>query len=160
MQEVKMDRIRVSSFANIEKEFIEQVHSIVWCSVATVDTQNRVRSRILHPLWEGSTGWIITRRNSLKAKHLAHNPFVSLAYIADIANPVYADCTAEWADELESKQRVWELFKTAPPPLGFDFGSIFPSANDPECGVLKLTPWRIELAHVPVNSRIWQTNTG
>ncbi|HXV44531.1 MAG TPA: pyridoxamine 5'-phosphate oxidase family protein, partial [Anaerolineae bacterium] len=101
-----MERIRVTSFRDIEKEFIERVHSIVWCSVATVDTQNRVRSRILHPLWEGSTGWIITRRNSLKAKHLAHNPFVSLAYIADIAHPVYADCTAEWADDLESKQRV------------------------------------------------------
>jgi hypothetical protein len=82
----------------------------------------------------------------LKARHLAHHPYISLAYIADVARPVYADCVAEWDESLASKQRVWEMFRTAGPPLGFDYGTIFESAADPEFGLLKLTPWRIELA--------------
>ncbi|MCK6630629.1 MAG: pyridoxamine 5'-phosphate oxidase family protein [Anaerolineae bacterium] len=150
-----MQRTRVASFAELEQEFIERVHRMVWCNVATLDTQNRPRSRILHPIWEGATGWIGTRRKSPKAKHLTHNPHVSLAYIADIAKPVYADCVAEWADDRESKQRVWELFKAAPEPLGYDPGLIFGSMDNPDYGVLKLTPWRIEVASFPVESWIW-----
>jgi hypothetical protein len=77
------------SFAEIETEFIRRVHTMVWCSMATMDTRNRLRSRILHPIWEVAVGWASARPHSLKAKHLAHNPYVSLAYIADIAKPVY-----------------------------------------------------------------------
>ena len=55
--------MEVSSFAEIETEFIERVHHMVWCNVATIDTLDRPRSRILHPLWEGTVGWITTRRN-------------------------------------------------------------------------------------------------
>lgn len=151
-----MRRVYVSSFTEIEQEFIERVHSVVWCNVATLDTQNRVRSRILHPIWEGATGWIGTRRNSPKARHLAHNPYISLAYIADIARPVYADCMAGWADDLESKQRVWELFKAAPAPLGYDPAPLFHSIDHPDFGVLKLTPWRVEVANLPEEARIWR----
>jgi general stress protein 26 len=151
-----MRRVYVSSFADIEQEFIERVHSVVWCNVATLDAQNRVRSRILHPIWEGATGWIGTRRNSPKAKHLAHNPYVSLAYIADIARPVYVDCMAGWAEDLESKQRVWELFKAAPTPLGYDPAPLFHSVDHPDFGVMKLTPWRIEVGNLPEESRIWR----
>ena len=140
--------MKVSSFSEIEKEFIERVHSIVWCNVATIDTQNRVRSRILHPIWEGGMGWIFTRRHSLKSKHIEHNPHVSLAYIQDVVKPVYADCTAEWVDDRTSKQHIWDLFLAAPPPLGFDFGKIFAGVEDPNCGLLKLTPWRIEMANM------------
>src|SRR5215470_9726844 len=103
---------RVSSFSEIEDEFLSRVHKIVWCSVATQDTQNRLRSRILHPLWEGPIGWVGTRRHSLKAKHLAHNPYVSLAYIADVARPIYVDCLAGWEDDLAVKERVWEKFRS------------------------------------------------
>ena len=35
----------------------------------------------------------------LKSRHLAGNPFVSLAYIADVAKPAYADCRAEWVND-------------------------------------------------------------
>jgi hypothetical protein len=82
-------------FAEIEAEFIQRVHAMVWCSMATLDTRNRLRSRILHPIWEGAVGWASARPHSLKAKHIAHNAYVSLAYIGDIAKPVYADCKAE-----------------------------------------------------------------
>jgi uncharacterized pyridoxamine 5'-phosphate oxidase family protein len=142
----------VHDFAEIEAEFIQRVHSMVWCSVATIDSKQRPRSRILHPIWEGSTGWIGTHRNSHKARHLAHNPHVSLAYIAEITRPVYADCTTEWVDDLAEKQRVWQLFKDAPEPLGYDPAPIFISPDHEHFGLLKLTPWRIELVTFPADS--------
>lgn len=137
--------MNVSDFSEIETEFIKRAHTAVWCSAATLDTKNRLRSRVLHPIWEGSTGWVATGRHSLKATHLAHNPHMSLAYLADPIKPVYADCTAEWQDDLATKQRVWDLFRSAPPPLGYDPKLFFGSVESPGFGVLKLTPWRIEL---------------
>ncbi len=150
----------VSSFSEIEKDFIERVHTMVWCSVATLDTRNRVRSRILHPIWEGGTGWASSRRHSLKEKHLAHSPYCSLAYISDIARPVYVDCTAEWADTQDDKQHLWGLFQASPPPLGFDLGKIFEGADHPDFGVLKFSPWRIELFDIstPRNGKVWLKN--
>jgi pyridoxine/pyridoxamine 5'-phosphate oxidase len=71
--------MEVSSFREIEVAFLQRIERMVWCNVATVDRRNRPRSRIVHPLWEGSIGWVTTRRNMHKAKHLAHNPYVSLA---------------------------------------------------------------------------------
>ena len=135
----------VSSFAEIEQAFIERAHSAVWCSVATVDRQGRPRSRVLHPYWEGSTGWIATNRNSYKSSHLAANPFVSVAYLAEPFKPVYAECRAEWADDPATKWRIWELFKNAPEPLGYDPGITWGDVENPEYGVLRLSPWRIEL---------------
>jgi general stress protein 26 len=150
--------MKVSSFPEIETEFIERVHKMIWCSVATLDTKNRLRSRVLHPIWEGSTGWVPTIRHSLKAKHLAHNPYVSLAYIADVDRPVYVDCIAHWEDDLATKRRTWELFRSFPPPLGFDPGKLFRSAENPDFGLLKLTPWRIELSDVAnqKNQKVWR----
>ncbi len=60
--------MEVEQFAEIEMEFIDRVHSMVWCNVATVDRQQRPYSRILHPLWESSTGWVLTHRDSHKSK--------------------------------------------------------------------------------------------
>jgi hypothetical protein len=147
--------MNVADFAEIEQEFIERVHRRVWCSAATVDTRNRPRSRVLHPIWEGSTGWVMTGRHTLKTKHLAYSPFLSLTYL-DIADPftsVYAECRAEWVDEVAEKQRVRDLFAGTPPPLGYDLGL---SADNPDYGLLKLTPWRIELGDWFGEPKIWQ----
>jgi general stress protein 26 len=151
---------KVTSFAEIEAEFIQRVHAMVWCSMATLDTKNRLRSRILHPLWEGATGWASARSHSLKATHIAHCSYVSLAYVSDIARPVYVDCTADWESDREKKKHVWEMFRSTPPPAGFDLGNIFKSVDDPEFGVLKFTPWRLELFDVsnPENRRVWLRN--
>ena len=154
--------MEVADFSEIESEFIQRVHSLVWCNVATVDQQQRPRSRILHPFWEGATGWVATHRNSYKNKHLAHNPYVSLAYFSstEVMKPVYVDCTAEWMDDPNEKRRIWELFLNAPPPLGFDPTPDFISPTHENFGVLKLTPWRIALVNFPAPSheagqRIW-----
>lgn len=152
--------MEVTDFSEIEDEFIRRVHTMVWCNVATVDRLQRPRSRILHPIWEGGTGWIATHRNSYKNTHVAHNPYVSLAYITDINKPVYADCTAEWVEDRDQKVRVWDLFKNTPPPLGYDPAIDFVSPDHEKFGLLKLTPWRIALVTFPAEShaegqRIW-----
>jgi general stress protein 26 len=152
----------VTSFASIQDEFLKRVQRIVWCTVATVDTKSRPRSRILHPLWEGATGWIATGRHTLKEKHLQKNPYVSLSYWDQQHEQVYAECRAEWEDTPGEKRRIWELFKNTPPPLGYDPGLFWPGGpDDPTYGVLKLTPWRIELwsLHDLVNgkpSQVWR----
>ncbi|MEM7020020.1 MAG: pyridoxamine 5'-phosphate oxidase family protein, partial [Pseudomonadota bacterium] len=68
--------------------FVEMAHQIVWCSVATVDEDNRPRSRVLHPLWqwdgEQLIGWIATGPTPLKRAHLEHSSFVSLNYCLSI----------------------------------------------------------------------------
>lgn len=153
--------MQVKNFSDIEAEFIKRVHTMVWCGVATVDAQQRPRTRILHPFWEGATGWIFTHPDSHKARHLARNPYVSLAYTADVMNPVYVDCKAEWVHDLAQKQRVWELFKNAPEPLGYDPAHDFISPDSERCGLLKLTPWRIDLVSFPAPSfeegtRVWR----
>jgi general stress protein 26 len=137
--------VAVASFSEIEAEFTSRVRRIVWCTVSTVDTLGRPRSRILHPIWEGSTGWIATGRSSFKAKHIEGNPYVSLSYWDQAHQQIYADCRATWEDRLPERKRVWELYKATPPPLGYDLTQFFKAPDDPSFGLMKLTPWRIEL---------------
>ncbi|HET8846286.1 MAG TPA: hypothetical protein VFN35_32795 [Ktedonobacteraceae bacterium] len=147
--------MEVSSFSDLEEDFTRRVHRIVWCNVASIDRHGRPRSRVLHPLWEGQIGWIATHRHGLLAIHLHHQPSVSLAYIADAFHPIYVDCTAKWIDDLHEKRRVWDLFKDASPPLGYDPATFFERVDHPNFGVLKLTPWRIVLAHSGGEACIW-----
>jgi len=135
----------VASFDDIRDAFSARIERIVWATVTTVDTKGRPRSRLLHPVWDGPTGWIATGRHSFKAKHLERNPYVSVSYWDPQHEQVYADCRAEWADDLETKRRTWNLFKDTPPPLGYDPAMFWRSPEDPEFGVLRLEPWRIEL---------------
>ena len=139
----------VASFGEIDDEFRARTERIVWCSVATVDRQGRPRTRVLHPIWEGSAGYIATGRHSFKERHLAENPYVSLSYWDAEQKQVYADCKAEWEDSAEEKRRIWELYKSTPPPLGYDPGMIWQGGpEDPGYGLLKLTPWRIEVSSI------------
>jgi hypothetical protein len=64
-------------------------------------------------------------------------------------------------DDLNVKQRVWNLFKSAPPPLGYDPESTLGSPDHDNFGVLKLTPWRIDLVTFPSPSfeegtKVWR----
>jgi general stress protein 26 len=135
-----------NSFDEIAEEFNKRVARIVWCSVATVDRKGRPRQRILHPIFEGPTGWIATGRQSFKAKHLAKNPYVSLSYWDQQHEQIYIDAKAEWVDDMAEKRRLWDLYKSTPPPLGYDLQMIWQGGvDDPTYGLLKLTPSRIEL---------------
>jgi general stress protein 26 len=160
-----MALVEVERFADIEEEFTSRVRSMIWCSVATVDRRQRPYSRILHPLWEGKTGWILTHRGTHKAKHLERNPFVSLAYIrGDVQRPLYVDCRATWVEESDERKRIWNLAASEPPPLGFDPAPDFESQANPNFGVLKLSPWRIVLVTFPAASydaghQVWRDKT-
>ena len=150
--------MRITTFAEIADEFLARVNKAVWCNVATIDGKDRPRSRILHPIWQGEVGWITTRRGTPKEQHLQAHPFVSLAYIADVVKPVYADCQATWIEDLTVKQHIWQLLQETPPPLGFDPAPIYGTVDNPQFGPLKLTPWRIEVtsvATVPPERKIW-----
>lgn len=148
----------VDNFSVIEEEFMNRVTRIVWCTFTTVDTRGRPRSRMLHPIWDGHCGWIATGRQSFKGKHLANNPFVSLTYWDPEHEQVYAECKAEWDDSLENKQKIWDLYKSTPEPLGYDLKIFWPDASDEGFGLIKLTPWRIELSSLAdmMNPRVWR----
>lgn len=137
-------------FSELEPVFMARIARIAWCSVATIDRKGLLRTRILHPIWEvvdgKPVGYIATGRHSHKEKHIAHNPNVSLSYWDPKHEQVYVDATADWADEASERQRVWDMFKAAPPPLGYDPGMIWPGGPQSEdFGVLRLRPWRAEL---------------
>ena len=98
----------------------------------------------------------MTGRQTLKTKHLAGNPYIALAYL-DLAGgfkPVYADCRADWVDELNEKQRVIDLFASTP-PLGYDLGL---NADHPDYGLLKLIPYRFELGDWYGEKKVWQVS--
>lgn len=133
-------------FSDIEPAFRERVDRMVWCAMATVDTRGRPANRVLHPNWDGDVGWICTYRDSIKRLHLANNPYVSLAYISDVANPVYVEALAGWEEEPEERRRVWELFKANPEPIGFDPAPMFVAPDHENFGLLRIDPWKITLA--------------
>lgn len=148
--------MEVSQFKDIQTEFMDRLQQAVYCNVATVDPKGRPRSRVMHVVWDGPIGWVITDPASYKTRHLANNPFVSLAYISSPYKPVYVDCTAAWINETGEKQRVWELHQTIPPPLGFDPTPHYGSIEHKYYGLLRFTPWRMELATLGAESLIWR----
>lgn len=131
--------------------FVEMAHQIVWCSVATVDSKGRPRSRILHPIWEwdGETlvGWIGTSPTPTKRAHLNASEYVSLNYWAPSHDTCVAECRASWCFEDETRIQIWELFKRAPAPVGYD-PAIIPAWTGPTAdafAVLRLEPWRLRV---------------
>jgi general stress protein 26 len=140
--------MKTESFTSMKDTFEQRVSSVVWASVSTQDTKGRLRARILHPVWEYPDdiprGWIATGRQSLKAKHLAGNPYVSVSYWTPDREHVIADCRTEWEEDPGEKQRVWALFGSKPEPYGYDLNMFWKAADDPSYGALKLVPWRIE----------------
>lgn len=143
----------VSSFSEIEQTFYDRVKRIVWATVTTVDEKGRPRARMLHPIWETidgkPVGWIATGRQSFKEKHIAGNPYVSLSYWDPQHEQIYAECKAEWVDDMDEKKRIWDLFMNTPEPLGYDLNNFWPGGvNDETYGLLKLTPWRLEVSSI------------
>lgn len=148
----------VSTFAEVEPEFLRRVRTVVWCNCATVDARGRPRSRVLHPIWEGATGWVTTRRDTPKIKQIAAYPYVSLAYIHDPFKPVYVECRAAWDEDLATRRRIWDLCRNTPEPVGFDPAAVWGDISDPDNGLLRLTPWRIELNDFsgPPRTVVWR----
>src|SRR5262249_52910445 len=136
------------------QEFNARVNKIIWCNLATVDRQGRPRSRVIHPNWEGSIGWMPTRATAHKIKHLSATPYVSLAYIHP-GTPVYIDCAVEWITDRAERQHAWDYIASIPVPVGYDPVPIYKSVDDPGFGLYKLIPWRIEIPAFPQPTQVW-----
>lgn len=127
-------------------------HRIVWAGVSTVGPEERPRSRVLHPLWDWDgaalSGVIATGPTPIKRAHLEHSPFVSITYWDSSQDTCTAECQAEWAFDDETRQEVWDRFKNAPAPVGYD-PAIIPPWSDgplsPAFAVLRLTPWHLRV---------------
>lgn len=136
--------------ATIAPEFVSMAHRIVWCTVATVATDGQPRTRILHPIWryenDELTGWIATSPLSLKAKHLAHEPTVSLTYWDQTQDTCSAECDVRWVEDSERRE-VWDRFANGPEPVGYDPSMIpgWDNADSPGFGAIELTPTRLRV---------------
>ena len=136
----------MTDLATTAPAFVEMAHRIVWCTVATVSTAGKPSTRVLHPIWQwdGSslTGWILTSPQSLKARHLALHPDISLTYWSPNQDVCTADCATKWTNDAESKHEAWNRFKNGPAPVGYD-PAIIPGWSSPDAdafGVLELRP--------------------
>jgi len=131
--------------------FVQMAHEIVWCSVATVDTAGRPRTRIMHPIWEWDgeslVGWIATGPTPIKRAHLGVTPNVSLSYWSPNQDTCQVESTATWAFDDATRTRVWNLFKYAPEPVGYDPAVIpvWESPTSESFAALRLDPWRLRV---------------
>ena len=138
--------MRVESFAEIEPEFIERAHRMVWCDMATVGSDGRPRTRIVHPVWEGDTAHVTSLRIGPKADDIDRNPYVSLAYVGDPMKPAYAECIASWVDDRAERIAIWERIAAIPEPLGYDTETMFGSYDFPDLTVLRLKACKVRLS--------------
>ena len=142
----------MTDLATIAPHFVEMAHRIVWATVATVDRQDRPRTRILHPFWtwdgESLAGVVATGPTPLKQAHMTRSPYVSVNYWSPDQDTCTADCAAEWILDDAGRAEVWRTFVEAPAPVGYD-PAIVPAWRDgpasPAFAGLRLTPWRLRV---------------
>src|SRR5690606_29010381 len=132
--------------------FVEIAHRIVWATVATVDAEGRPWTRVLHPIWfwDGAAlvGWIATGPTPIKVAHVEAHPYVSLTYWDPTQDTVNADCRATWHNDDETRTWLWNTYKDAPPPVGYDPAIIPPwsgGPTSPAFGALRLDPYRLRV---------------
>lgn len=141
----------MQELAQVAPAFVEMAHRIVWCSAASVDARGRPRSRVLHPIWEWDgrrlRGWVGTEATATKRAHLAASPFLSLGYWHPSHDHCVAESRAAFSFDAETRERVWNLFKNGPAPVGYD-PAIIPGWDSPASerfAVLRLDPWRLRV---------------
>lgn len=141
----------MTDLATVAPAFVEMAHRIVWCSAASVDASGRPRSRVLHPIWQWQdgelTGWIATGPTPTKRAHLAHSPYLSLGYWHPSQDTCVAECRASWFFDDDTRERVWNTFASAPPPVGYDPAVIpgWDGPRSPSFAALRLEPWRLRV---------------
>jgi len=92
-------------------------------------------------------GFIGTTPTPIKRAHLAHSKALSVNYWAPNHDTCVAECRARWAFDDETRVRIWESFKAAPEPLGFD-PALIPTWDGPTTesfAVLELAPWHLRV---------------
>lgn len=66
------------------------------------------------------------------------------------------DGVAEAIHSAEEKQRVWDVHRTTPPPIGFDPEPHYGSIHNEYYGLLRIIPSKITLANLGGEAMIWQ----
>ncbi len=109
------------------------------------------------PLLKGQIAWLTTFRSSPNAAHLVRSPSFSLAYVVDVWHPVCADKFAAGVDDPDGRGQVGGLVGAAPPSLGFHPAFVDGSPDDPNFGLVTLTPGRVRRGDttVPDHYRVW-----
>lgn len=134
------------------RRFVAIAHEIAWCTLGTVDTSGRPRSRVVHPVWEeladgGLTGWLTTRSSTPKLGHVAATPYVSCSYWWEKHDVAVAECRARVVGDPGERERVWALVAATPPPAGFDPATIWPGGpQDPGFTLVRMDPWLLRFA--------------
>ncbi len=136
----------MATLEQVAPAFRDMAHGIVWTTVATVATNGRPRTRILHPLWEWDgtdlVGWNLTSPLSPKRADLDAVPQVSLTYWVPEQDTCTAEADVTWVLDDAGRREAWERFVSGPEPVGYD-PRIIPvwTAPDVEAfGALRLEP--------------------
>jgi hypothetical protein len=141
----------MDSLEIVAPAFVDMAHQIVWATAATVNGAGQPTTRILHPIWEWDghalRGWIATSPLSLKAKHLAKMPIMSLTYWRPNHDTCTVRCRTAWDDTQAGRQELWARFSDAPAPLGYapSIISAWTSPAAPAFGALELDPVAIRV---------------
>jgi hypothetical protein len=142
----------VTPLDEIAPAFVDMAHSIVWASVATIDSDGKPRSRILHPIWEWDgtdlLGWIATVPTPVKRADLAAHPQMSVSYWTASQDTCTAECLVEWYLDEETRTAVWDKFANGPEPVGYD-PYINPTWSEgptsDRFAALRLAPYRLRV---------------
>jgi general stress protein 26 len=135
----------VASFDEIAGEFQARVARIAWATVATIAADGSPRTRVLHPIWDGPVGWIATTADSLKMRQIAREPRISLTYWDQQQDNIHIEAVASEVDDDATRARVWSMFETTPPPLGYDPALFWKAPDDAGFTTIRLDPVRVEL---------------
>ena len=131
--------------------FVAIAHEIVWCTLGTVDTAGRPRSRLVHPVWAerdgGLTGWLTTRASTPKLRHIEATPYVSCSYWWEKHDIAVAECQAQAVTDPRERERGWAVIAAVPAPAGFDPATIWSGGpDDPGFALVRMRPWRLRFA--------------
>ena len=98
--------------------------------------------------------WRATSRHSPKARHLLHEPRISLTYWDAEQDVVNVHGRASWVDDQVTKNRIWSLDVRTPPSLGYDPGEVWLGGpDDPAFGLLRIDVTRIELTGMATSGK-------
>jgi len=82
--------------------------------------------------------------------HLASTPLVSLTYWDPTHDTCTADAEASWHNDDATKSWLWDRYKNAPAPVGYDPAIIpawSPGPSSPAFGALRLDPTALRVIH-------------
>lgn len=139
-----------SDFDAIAAEFHRRVAKTIWCTLATVDPRGRARARIVHPVWDGPTGWFGARAGTPKLAHITQHPDVALLYWDPDHEQVTIDARATIESGPEACREAWAAFQAPPPPYGYDPAPIWPGGPESDDFIaIRLVARRVELFGAP-----------